>query len=32
MTSTKEVAKPEMAATNPAEIGWSRDVRSMFQA
>jgi hypothetical protein len=22
MTSAKELAKPEMAATNPADIGW----------
>jgi len=25
MTSTNEVANPEMAATNPADIGWSMD-------
>jgi hypothetical protein len=32
MTITNEVANPEMAATNPAEIGWRTEVRSMDQA
>jgi hypothetical protein len=32
MTSTNDVANPEMAATNPAEIGWRTDVLAMLQA
>ncbi len=32
MTITNEVANPEMAATNPAEIGWRTDVLAMLQA
>lgn len=32
MTRAKELAKPEMAATNPAEIGWTRDGVAMGKA
>jgi hypothetical protein len=32
MTSANELANPEMAATNPAEIGWRRDDAAIRQA
>jgi len=32
MTSANELANPEMAATNPAEIGWMRGVVAMERA
>jgi len=32
MTSANELAKPEIAATKPAEIGWKTDVVRMATA
>jgi len=32
MTRAKELANPEMAATNPAEIGWATDELAMVRA
>jgi hypothetical protein len=32
MTRANELAKPEIAATNPAEIGWRTDAVRMLQA
>jgi hypothetical protein len=32
MTRANELAKPEIAATKPAEIGWATDVVAMVPA